>query len=305
MDSNKRFAGALFESLCGKRQLAVKGKSVIIAAGGNASLFHRTVSGSGSHGFAAAIMKRAGVDLVNMNYFQSLWYETKHMIHWPPWQVASPGFRFRNAQGRETDIPGEIMHLSTDRARHVPISNGMPDSKLDHFLFENLDRNGELDIFSPEKGWVKVAPFAHASNGGAIVDENGSTGIHGVFSCGESSGGMHGANRVGGAMVLSTQVFGERAGVHAAQHAQNHVDETHVFFQELIRDTLSRHRRNDAQWQNDLPGMKKQLQKTIIQGTRQEKLAHLANCREKLKTAMDWRFRLAIETMILLLEKTA
>lgn len=61
--------------------------------------------------------------------------------------------------------------------------------------------------------------MAHAGNGGAVIDAHGQTSVAGLFACGECATGMHGANRIGGAMVLATQVFGHRAGVAAARMA--------------------------------------------------------------------------------------
>jgi L-aspartate oxidase len=63
--------------------------------------------------------------------------------------------------------------------------------------------------------------MAHAGNGGALIDEHGGTGVPGLFACGECATGMHGANRIGGAMASATQVFGKRAGEAAAEFASN------------------------------------------------------------------------------------
>jgi L-aspartate oxidase len=67
-----------------------------------------------------------------------------------------------------------------------------------------------------EAGPVPVALFAHAFNGGIAIDENGATGVPGLFACGEAAAGPHGANRVGGHMFAVLLVFGARAGRAAA-----------------------------------------------------------------------------------------
>jgi fumarate reductase (CoM/CoB) subunit A len=66
---------------------------------------------------------------------------------------------------------------------------------------------------------IPVAPFAHAFNGGILIDENGATQVPGLFACGEVAAGPHGANRLGGHMFALLLVFGARAGRHAAQQA--------------------------------------------------------------------------------------
>lgn len=90
----------------------------------------------------------------------------------------------------------------------------------------------ELDQrFLPALGWLRargldfeaepipVAPFAHAFNGGIVIDENGATQVPGLYACGEVAAGPHGANRLGGHMFAVLLVFGARAGRRAAEQA--------------------------------------------------------------------------------------
>ena len=58
--------------------------------------------------------------------------------------------------------------------------------------------------------------FAHSSNGGIVIDENGRTSVKGLYACGEAAGGVHGADRIGGLASVSAVVFGRRAGLAAA-----------------------------------------------------------------------------------------
>jgi fumarate reductase (CoM/CoB) subunit A len=66
---------------------------------------------------------------------------------------------------------------------------------------------------------IEIACFAHAINGGVIIDENGQTTIEGLFAAGETAAGPHGADRLGGNMSVTCQVFGRRAGRTAAERA--------------------------------------------------------------------------------------
>ena len=59
---------------------------------------------------------------------------------------------------------------------------------------------------------VEIAPAAHTTCGGVLIDENCRTGIPGLLACGEVTGGLHGANRLGGNAGLETMVFGRVAG---------------------------------------------------------------------------------------------
>ena len=59
---------------------------------------------------------------------------------------------------------------------------------------------------------VEIAPAAHTTCGGVVIDEYCRTEIPGLLACGEVTGGLHGANRLGGNAGLETMVFGRIAG---------------------------------------------------------------------------------------------
>src|SRR5687767_9312229 len=64
---------------------------------------------------------------------------------------------------------------------------------------------------------MEVAPTAHYSMGGVVVDpDSHATDVEGLYAAGEVTGGLHGANRLGGNSLSETIVFGRRAGEHAA-----------------------------------------------------------------------------------------
>ncbi|MGD1945762.1 MAG: FAD-binding protein [Croceivirga sp.] len=67
---------------------------------------------------------------------------------------------------------------------------------------------------------MEVAPTAHYSMGGISVDpDTHSAGIEGLFAAGEVTGGLHGANRLGGNSLAEILIFGKRAGHYAAQRS--------------------------------------------------------------------------------------
>ncbi|WP_375792452.1 FAD-binding protein [Clostridium chauvoei] len=67
-----------------------------------------------------------------------------------------------------------------------------------------------------------MAPFAHACNGGLKIDENASTTVKGIFACGEATGGVHGADRIGGLSTSNALVFGAIAGKNASEYCKSH-----------------------------------------------------------------------------------
>ena len=69
-------------------------------------------------------------------------------------------------------------------------------------------------------------------NGGVEIDENGFTGVPGLFAAGEITGGVHGSDRPGGNNLTDTQVFGRRAGIAAAYFAAGHTASAPEYAQE-------------------------------------------------------------------------
>ncbi len=59
---------------------------------------------------------------------------------------------------------------------------------------------------------VEVVPTAHYMMGGVVFGADCSTPLHGLFAAGEDTGGVHGANRLGGNGVANSTVFGGIAG---------------------------------------------------------------------------------------------
>ena len=59
---------------------------------------------------------------------------------------------------------------------------------------------------------VEVVPTAHYMMGGLVFRKDCSTDLPGLFAAGEDTGGVHGANRLGGNGVANSTVFGGIAG---------------------------------------------------------------------------------------------
>jgi succinate dehydrogenase flavoprotein subunit len=67
-------------------------------------------------------------------------------------------------------------------------------------------------------GLVEVLPTAHYMMGGVEFGVDCRTAIEGLFAAGEDTGGVHGANRLGGNGVANSTVFGAVAGDSMAIH---------------------------------------------------------------------------------------
>ena len=175
------------------------------ALGGPAPLFARRICGPGGSGLAYGLLASAGARLVNTAYLQWFWVEAKDLA------FVNPG---------ELVWPSRLAHLARARLAHCPTAHGLPDSALDLDLLSRLGPNGFVMAEHPARGMLKLVLAAHAGNGGALIDVQGRTSVPGLYACGECASGMHGANRLGGGMVLSALAFGARAGRTAAAEAE-------------------------------------------------------------------------------------
>jgi succinate dehydrogenase / fumarate reductase flavoprotein subunit len=69
---------------------------------------------------------------------------------------------------------------------------------------------------------MEIAPTMHYTMGGIRVDADSTAStVPGLFAAGECAGGMHGSNRLGGNSLSDLLVFGQRAGMGAAEFALN------------------------------------------------------------------------------------
>jgi len=65
---------------------------------------------------------------------------------------------------------------------------------------------------------VPVSPTAHYMMGGAAIDRMGHTSLDRLFCAGEDSGGVHGANRLGGNGIADSCVYGRLTGKAMAKY---------------------------------------------------------------------------------------
>ena len=203
-----RVRGALLQPLRraagGRKTLVAHARAVIAALGGPAPLFARRICGPGGSGLSYGLLKDAGTRLANTEFLQWFWVEAANR------DFVNPG---------ELAWPERLAPLAEMRRQHCPMAFGLADAALDLEMLARPRPNGILRVGHPQRGPLELVLAAHAGNGGALIDAQGRTNVAGLYACGECAAGMHGANRLGGAMVLSALVFGARAGKAAAQEA--------------------------------------------------------------------------------------
>ncbi|MEZ7864808.1 MAG: FAD-binding protein [Rhodospirillales bacterium] len=229
-------AGVLMVDMRTGKFRLVQAKAVLLATGGGPTMYtYHTPSGDKScDGMAMSL--RAGIPLRDMEMVQ---------FH-PTGLVAGPGTRITGTiieeglRGYGGYLLGgdkeRFMHkydAKVERATRDIVSRGM----FSEMRNGNVGPNGGLFItmkhldpkevrsrfkgmvdrcrdcgFDLVSGDVEVVPTAHYMMGGVEFQSDCSTELPGLFAAGEDTGGVHGANRLGGNGVANSTVFGGIAG---------------------------------------------------------------------------------------------
>ena len=115
------------------------------------------------------------------------------------------------AEGRGTENGGVFFDAT-----------GVGREKLNSLYPSYVKRYADVGIDIAETPF-EIAPAPHTSLGGVVIAPDCSVkGLCGLYACGEVTGGLHGANRVGGNAGLEIQVFGKIAGESAANYLDTH-----------------------------------------------------------------------------------
>jgi succinate dehydrogenase / fumarate reductase flavoprotein subunit len=235
------FGALSFDLHTGERTIYIA-DAVVVAAGGHTRLWRRSTSRRDeNYGSGMFLALQAGCRLMDMELVQ---FHPTGMV--APEEVAGTlvseavrgeGGRLFNALGErfmERYDPTRMELSSRDRvalANYTEIHEGRGGPNggvfldITHrgkaFILEKLPRMYrqfiEYQLLDISKERMEVAPTAHYSMGGIVVDpETHATDVPGLFAVGECTAGLHGANRLGGNSLAETVVFGRRAGDAAA-----------------------------------------------------------------------------------------
>ena len=131
------------------------------------------------------------------------------------------------AGGRSTESGGVAFDLSHVSPGVIEKEASIP---FKYFMSKGVDIRKEP---------LQIAPSIQHMNGGILINEKGETNIPGLYAAGEAAGGPHGSDRPGGNSLADCQVFGARAGRHAAERARRRSLTADVERAKEIEDELS------------------------------------------------------------------
>ena len=123
--------------------------------------------------------------------------------------VVARAIRKEVKAGRGTPHGGAFLDIANQRSAE-DIKKKLPS------MYHQFKVLAELDITTDP---MEVGPTLHYMMGGIRVNaDTQMSRVPGLFACGECSGGMHGANRLGGNSLSDLLVFGELAGEGASDY---------------------------------------------------------------------------------------
>jgi succinate dehydrogenase / fumarate reductase flavoprotein subunit len=219
-------------------------RAVVLATGGAGKCYRITSNSWESTGDGHALAYDAGVELIDMEFVQ---FHPTGMV-WPPGvegllvteAVRGEGGILRDSNGERfmERYDPKRMELSTRdvvaRAIYTEVKEGrgsprggvfldvshLPEATVKRKLPSMYAQFHELAGVDITREQMEVGPTCHYFMGGMRVEaDTAATQIPGLFGAGECTGGMNGANRLGGNSLSDILVFGRRAGESAAAHA--------------------------------------------------------------------------------------
>ena len=232
----KSLAGVLMLDMQNGQFTLVRAKAVLLATGGGPTMYkYHTPSGDKScDGLAMAL--RAGLVLRDMEMVQ---FHPTGLLAGPDTRmtgtVLEEGLRgaggyllngnkerfmgnydVRNERATR-DIVSRSINSEIRAGRATP--NGGVYIQMSHLgpdtvrkLFKGMVERCADSGFNLAEELVEVVPTAHYMMGGLVFKPDCSTDLPGLFAAGEDTGGVHGANRLGGNGVANSTVFGGIAG---------------------------------------------------------------------------------------------
>jgi fumarate reductase (CoM/CoB) subunit A len=214
-------------------------QQVILCTGGGSGLFYVNDNPPQVTGDGYVLGFRAGVPLlgIEMIDFQAMCCSPKELFGFAPHPTGfiNAGAVFRNREGEEflkryfPDTAEQSTRSEVILAMAKEIQAGRAGStggifmdatkvpmdailkQIPHVYKTCLHRH--IDI---SKTPLEVAPGSHTWLGGLKIDIDGMTPVDGLFAAGETAGGIHGGNRIGGSALSASLVYGRRAGKKAA-----------------------------------------------------------------------------------------
>jgi succinate dehydrogenase/fumarate reductase flavoprotein subunit len=220
----------------GKTQVIDAG-GVILATGGGGQIYLYTDNPARITGDGYALALNAGLTLRDMEFvqFYPIGWAEPNFPHWMADVALVDYLRITDADdheflkealfswgyknGREGNMYArdKCAILMAEKDRSGGVYAHIEDLTEEQWADPQLRYCLTLDVrfFNNHRRPIKVAPLEHYFCGGINIDSYGHTAVKGLYACGEVTGGVDGANRIGGNALSNIVTFGLRAGTTA------------------------------------------------------------------------------------------
>ncbi|MFQ6050776.1 MAG: fumarate reductase (CoM/CoB) subunit TfrA [Candidatus Hydrothermarchaeota archaeon] len=240
---DSRVTGAIALDMISGDLALIKSKATILATGGGSRIYKISTNSQQTCGDGYAMAYRAGAELIDMEQVQfhptgMVFPESakgilvteavrgeggillnkdgeRFMLRYSPEKKELAG---RDVVARA--IATEILEGRGTKEGGVYLDVSHLDEEVIEKRLETMFEQFMLFGVDIRKEPMQVAPTAHHFMGGVRIDEQCRTSLPGLYAAGETAGGVHGGNRLGGNALADTQVFGKRAGEYAAEYAK-------------------------------------------------------------------------------------
>ncbi len=234
-----------------KEILTIKAKATVLCTGGLSGLYRRYLTTDDVSGTGLAMALKVGAKGINLEFTQMMLGFVSPGAKTVHNEKTFKACRFYNEKNQEflrEFLPDSttLEEVLEKRSQHGPFSSETVSKYLDLGLYTEILGQKEKSItlrYDPQKlnpeadfvktyfNWlkqeksieitddIKIAPFMHASNGGIEINLEAETSVPGLYAAGEVTGGMHGADRIGGLSTANGMVFGKIAGINAGKFA--------------------------------------------------------------------------------------
>ena len=109
--------------------------------------------------------------------------------------------------------------MEKDGRPYVELSVTHLDPDFVRNRFPNIYRQCLKEGYDMTKEPIPVTPGQHYFMGGIKVNSDSEPSMDGLYAAGETTGGVHGGNRIGSNAVCDFVVFGRIAGSNASAYA--------------------------------------------------------------------------------------
>jgi succinate dehydrogenase / fumarate reductase flavoprotein subunit len=248
LTENGKVTGAILYNLETEEYIIVRAKTTILATGGSGRLHIQGFPTTNHYGATADGLVLAYRTGANLAFLDTVQYHPTGAAF--PEQIVGLlitekvrglGAQLVNREGNrfiyelETrDVESAaIIRECRERGNGVRTPSGMLGVWLDSPMIEIIHGKGMIkksvpamyrqyqrfDIDMAEVP-ILVYPTQHYQNGGIKINDKGETGVTNLYAAGETTGGVHGRNRLMGNSLLDILVYGIRTGKSAAMKAK-------------------------------------------------------------------------------------